>query len=1194
MSRRLKHPLRAVIAFLVFLGVCAAGSSSAFALASTEAGPGWMLTANDYPTAMAPGGEGTVVLSVINIGAAASSGRITVTDSLPAGVTAEEAGELGGFAFFGNGAPSIHNEYWSCNGNGLTGVLGASVVSCTNTENLSSIPGGGGNPGTPRGEHPVPQIAIKVKLPPASTLPGGEVTETDHATIAGGGASSAVSTAQPMVITTKPAPFGFADWHVWASNANGTLDTQAGSHPYEVTFSFDLNNYFNEAQGYAWSPTGRAPSELPPEAKNIEVKLPPGFVGEPGALPRCTRQQLDASSCPAASQLGIISVLAIGGLFLQMPVYNMVPPGNYPDEIGFIYGSGGEGVETRLDTGVRSGSDYGLTTHVDDIPEKNTTTSTLTLWGIPGDSSHNLYRLEHSTEGGGCSQGECGVVSGEEKPFLTLPTSCGAAPAFTISANSWQEPEVTGHASTQWLDSNGEPTGFTGCEHLSFGPTVTTDPDTAKADTPAGLTVEVKPPVGGLTNPVGLSSADIENTTVALPNGVAINPGQAAGLEACTPAQDGLEPLPDGEEDNGPPSCPNSSKVGVDEIVTPLLFKPLQGNVYLLQSEPPELKLLVAASGEGVNIKLIGTVQLNEATGQLVTTFPHTPALPFSDFKLSFSGGAQAALATPTKCGVYGEAQGFSADFTPWASPFIADALPNAEFAITSGTNGAPCPPSPLPYTPSLIAGSTTDQAGGYTDFSLLLQAPDDQQRTSRLQFKTPEGLLGMIAKVPLCSNAQAETNSCPAASQIGHTTVASGPGPYPLVVPQPGQPPAPIYLTEGYEGAPYGLSIVVPLNVGPFTLPTQRVRAKIEVDELTSQLTVTTDPLPQYVAGVPTDLRSIDAVIDKPGFMFNPTGCSSRSFNGTASGTEGAQSPIESHFQVGSCRALLFKPNFKVFTSGKTSRANGASLGARIVYPTGNLGANQASSQSNIEIVKVELPRQLPSRLTTLQKACTAAQFNANPAGCPAASVVGHATAVTPVLPVTLTGPAYFVSNGGEAFPNLIVVLQGYGVTIHLVGDTFISKQGVTSSTFKQVPDVPIASFELNLPEGKFSALAANGNLCKSTLKMPTEFVGQNGAVIKQSTPIGVTGCSTGISIVSHKIKGRTLTVSVSVPAAGILTASGKGLSRSSKSAKGRETLTFKLTQKKSGKLSTKLKIAFKPSKGGKQAKSLSVKFKK
>jgi hypothetical protein len=155
-----------------------------------------------------------------------------------------------------------------------------------------------------------------------------------------------------------------------------------------------------------------------------------------------------------------------------------------------------------------------------------------------------------------------------------------------------------------------------------------------------------------------------------------------------------------------------------------------------------------------------------------------------------------------------------------------------------------------------------------------------------------------------------------------------------------------------------------------------------------------------------------------------------------------------------------------------------------------------------------VDLPKQLPSRLTTLQKACTNAQFESNPAGCPAASIVGHAKAITPLIPVALEGPAYFVSHGGAKFPELIIVLQGYGVTINLHGETFISKTGITSSTFATVPDAPVGTFELTLPQGKSSALAANGNLCKSTLKMPTAFTAQNGATIKQTTPITVTGC--------------------------------------------------------------------------------------
>jgi hypothetical protein len=221
----------------------------------------------------------------------------------------------------------------------------------------------------------------------------------------------------------------------------------------------------------------------------------------------------------------------------------------------------------------------------------------------------------------------------------------------------------------------------------------------------------------------------------------------------------------------------------------------------------------------------------------------------------------------------------------------------------------------------------------------------------------------------------------------------------------------------------------------------------------------------------------------------------------GTLTGGLGAIEPVSSGFQVTNCGTLGFKPKFSVSTPGKTSRAGGAGLTARLTYPPG--------AQANIARVKVDLPKQLPFRLTTLQKACPDSTFNANPQVCPPASKIGRARAVTPVLPEALTGDAYFVSHGGQAFPDLIIVLKGYGVTFDLVGTTFISKAGITSTTFKQVPDVPVGTFELTLPQGPNSALAANGNLCASHLVMPTAFVAQDGAVIHQTTPIVATGCS-------------------------------------------------------------------------------------
>jgi hypothetical protein len=150
---------------------------------------------------------------------------------------------------------------------------------------------------------------------------------------------------------------------------------------------------------------------------------------------------------------------------------------------------------------------------------------------------------------------------------------------------------------------------------------------------------------------------------------------------------------------------------------------------------------------------------------------------------------------------------------------------------------------------------------------------------------------------------------------------------------------------------------------------------------------------------------------------------------------------------------------------------------------------------------------------LTTIQQACPEATFAQNPAGCPAGSVIGRGTAGTPILAGPLVGPAYLVSHGGAAFPDVVIVFQSEGVTFDLVGSVNI-RHGITSSDFATVPDAPISAFQLTLPEGPHSGLAAvvpakaKGSLCGRSLSMPLTITGQNGAVLRQTSKIKVTGC--------------------------------------------------------------------------------------
>jgi hypothetical protein len=376
-----------------------------------------------------------------------------------------------------------------------------------------------------------------------------------------------------------------------------------------------------------------------------------------------------------------------------------------------------------------------------------------------------------------------------------------------------------------------------------------------------------------------------------------------------------------------------------------------------------------------------------------------------------------------------------------------------------------------------------------------------------------PPGLLADLKNVALCPEPQASLGQCPQASAIGTTTVGAGPGEDPLYLPALGQPANGVYLTGPYAGAPFGLSIVVPAIAGPFDLGNIVMRARIEVDPRTAQLTISSDPLPLIWAGIPLGIRTVNVNIDRADFIFNPTDCAPLMVAGTISSAGGmggvsiTNAAVSSPFQAANCEQLPFEPKLTALTEAKTSKQDGAYLHVKIVSGPTHPG------QANIAKLKLDLPKQLSARQATLQQACTSAVFEPDPAACPAASVVGRATVVTPLLAGALTGPAYLVSHGGVAFPDVEIVLQGEGVTLELDGQTNIAK-GVISSAFRSLPDAPISTFDLVLQNGPHSLLAADlparakGSLCSQTLSMPTAITAQNGAVIKQSTKIPVFAC--------------------------------------------------------------------------------------
>lgn len=1116
------------------IGTCVAATATAVAALviapaalGAEANSQWQIVSLSQPTRFTPGLGNAYQLIATNVGNETTTGKITVKDELPAGVRATA---VYGALYQTEKDPFVKDL---AAGDALREFFGPS---CTLLDAGAFI-----------------ECEYEGQMPPSDSLAvvialdviarRGMSAPANLATVEGGAAaaeSAALPTDVVSVPESKATPYGFSGAH------DAIAGLQAGAHS-NFTTSFALAT--------------TAPGEVSELPRDIEVQLPAGLLADARALPQCNIRALEAIECEPDTAVGVATSRIQGGAVYNSLIYNIVPYRGEPAAFAYQLALGI--AKVRLDTQVvpdaSAPGGYVAKIVVLRINEsERVLSSSVTIWGTPAEwNGPGPYKVAGG-QGLPVTFGEPSEEIGPEtKAFMRSPTSCQGPLTLGLRTDSWQKPGVFAEASALLP---GADQSFTGCGMLDslFTPTIEVHPDatseaspgshTYRPGMPSGYEVGVEVPQEQSFVSSNLATPDVRDVTLTLPNGVVASPSVANGLEVCTEAQ--LAPT-----STEAAKCPQASQIGTVTIESPLLEKPMSGQVFLGAPECAPCSsaqagsgsmvrlFLQAAYGEGasygkyVRIKLMGRTRVSQSAatlGQLTTTFENNPQLPFSKLTLHLEGGPNAALANPSACG----AATATTSIVPWSSnasePF--EAAPTSAFMVEGCT-------SPQ-FKPSFTAGTTaTTRGGAYSPFVVRFGRTDKDQTLSAITVHTPPGLLGMVSHVTQCGEAQANAGTCSSSSEIGAVTAAVGPGSDPYWITG-----GKAFLTGPYAGKPFGLSIVVPAVAGPFTLAGETgdhhegdgsvvVRASIAVDPHTAALTIASNPMPQQLDGIPLQVRTIDVDINRADFMRNATNCEAMSIGAQVLSVQGSSPTVSAPYQAKDCASLPFHPGFAVDTKGRHTRKGGAYLHVKVTSSEG---------QANIHEVHVALPKKLPARNSTLKLACTEAQFAANPAGCPAGSFVGTATAQTPVLTSALSGPAVYVSHGGRSFPDLDMVLQGEGVTVILAGNTFISKKGITTSTFKTVPDVPVSRFDLTLPESSHSALSGFGNFCtkttvvrrkrvklrrkghvvrrkgrvvyttkkvkrttKKTMVMPTTITGQNGAVVTQRTKIAVAGCN-------------------------------------------------------------------------------------
>jgi hypothetical protein len=888
--------------------------------------------------------------------------------------------------------------------------------------------------------------------------------------VAGGGQSAAAGI-QAMGAAQRPAgnvnpPAGgasFSDPNWGIESVGAELSTtQADQHP-----DFTMKILLTPATGF--------PS---PMIEALALHLPPGLYGNPNLIPRCRTGDFLGAECPIDSQVGVSRLRLQNSGLATVPLFNLEPV--HPDNEIARFGLMVANFPTFIDVSVNTAGDYGVTAAAHGIAAIEALEIAETvIWGDPADPSHDKERMTIH-EGSACSY-PC-EASGGERPteelgpiaFLTNPSACGPL-EVGFSVSSYQFPGQVFDKS-----SSVEPGPIDECEGLPFEPSFEAHPTSHKAGAPTGLDTVLKLPQS--TDPSVPSTATMREAKVTLPEGMAIAAGAADGLAACS-----VEQVHFHEELNA--QCPDASKLGVAKITSPALAEPLEGALYQRSPEPGHLfRLWLVSDQLGLHIKLPGEIHADPDTGQLTAAFSDLPPVPVEEIELDVWGGPRAPLKNPDTCGTFQT----SFAFTPHSDdPPVAG---QTAMTIDEGCG-------PAGFSPRLGGGATNPVAGAFSPFILDLTREDGEQNLSGFNVTLPPGELAKLAGVPLCNGAQAASGACPADSKIGSVTASAGPGPNPLWLPQPGKSPTAVYFAGPYKGAPYSAVSVVPAQAGPFDLGNVVVRSALEVDPTTGVATIKTDPLPQFIEGVPVIYRRLHVLVDRPNFMLNPTNCSQLAITANASSTQGTLAHPSARFEVDGCANLAYSPKLALAFKGSTKRSGDPAVKAILTQP-----ANQANTAD----ATVVLPSSEFIDQAHINNPCTRVQFNEN--ACPKGSILGTARAISPLLDQPLEGPVYFRSNGGEReLPDIVADLHG---AIHIILVGFIDsvhKKGSEISRvrtrFQNVPDAPVSKFVVSFYGGKRGLIENHVDLCKGKHRATVVFKAQNGRV-RSMRPVLQTRC--------------------------------------------------------------------------------------